>query len=185
MTTTAEHATTPAEEHLAASGQDLPADPREAIAAARTDAGRVLACFRHTAELSQVQLAGLIGYSATVVAHAELGRRPVSAEFWELADDALAAGGKLTAQGVRIRDLAMARREEQRLRDKARHARQLAQLLPGQYGEDGTAPAEPAPPAPVITTSATGRCPHCNQPVTLVAEIAAPPDRGTVRVNAQ
>lgn len=72
----------------------------------------MLACFRHAAGLSQVQLAGRIGYSATVVAHAELGRRPVPAEFWELADDALAAGGKLTAQGVRIRDLAMARREE-------------------------------------------------------------------------
>jgi hypothetical protein len=148
---------------MAASGQGLLADWGEAIAAARAEAGHMLACFRHTAGLSQVQLAGWIGYSATVVAHAELGRRPVSAEFWELADDALAADGKLTAQGVRIRDLAMARREEQRRRGKARHARQLAQMLPQQYRQDDTAPAEPAPPAHVITTSANGRCPHCRQ----------------------
>jgi Helix-turn-helix domain len=109
MTTTAEHTMTPAEDQPAAAGQDPLAELREAIAAARTEAGRLLACLRHTAGLSQARLAGRIGYSATVVAHAELGRRPVSAEFWELADDALAAGGKLTAQGARIGDLVTAR----------------------------------------------------------------------------
>ena len=47
----------------------------------RREAGGLLAGIRHAAGLSQVKLAGRIGYSATVVAHAELGRRPVSAEF--------------------------------------------------------------------------------------------------------
>jgi ribosome-binding protein aMBF1 (putative translation factor) len=108
MTTAAEHATAPAQDQPATAGQDPLASLREAIAAARTEAGRLLACLRHTAGLSQVRLAGRIGYSATVVARAELGRRPVSAEFWEVADDALAASGKLTAQGTRIRDRLLA-----------------------------------------------------------------------------
>jgi hypothetical protein len=123
-----------------------------------------------------VRLAGRIGYSATVVAHAELGRRPVSAEFWEVADDALAASGKLTAQ---IRDLATARREEQHRQDRARHARHLPQLLSRPHGEGSTVSAAPAAPAPAVTTPAAGRCPHCNQPVTLVTQIAALPDAGT------
>jgi DNA-binding transcriptional ArsR family regulator/transcriptional regulator with XRE-family HTH domain len=175
MTTTTERAETPAEGPSSTAGHDLLADLREAIAAARIRAGRLLACLRHTAGISQAHLARRIGYSATVVAHAELGRRPVSAEFWELADDALGAGGKLTAQGVRIRDLATARREEQRRRDMARHARRTGHLLSRPYEEDDTVPAAPAAPALAVTTPATGRCPHCNQPVTLVTKIAAPP----------
>jgi hypothetical protein len=126
-----------------------------------------------------VRLAGRIGYSATVVAHAEVGRRPVSAEFWEVADDALAAGGKLAAQGTRIRDLAMARREEQHRRDRSRHAPHLDWLLSRPHGEGSTLSAAAAALAPALTTPAAGRCPHCNQPVTLVTQIAAPPDAGT------
>lgn len=57
----------------------------EAITAARTQAGSLLAGLRHQAGLSQVQLAWRIGYSPTAVAHVELARRPVSAEFWEVA----------------------------------------------------------------------------------------------------
>ena len=115
---------------------------REAIAAARTEAGGLLAGFRHTAGLSQVQLAGQIGYSATVVAHAELGRRPVSAEFWELADGALGAGGHLTAWGTRIKDLIQAMHEEQRRLERARHAGRLSQLL-SRPGADDMAAAVP------------------------------------------
>ena len=113
---------------------------REAIAAARTEAGGLLAGFRHTAGLSQVQLAGQIGYSTTVVAHAELGRRPVSAEFWELADGALGAGGHLTAWGTRIKDLIQAMHEEQRRLERARHAGRLSQLL-SRLGADDMAAA--------------------------------------------
>lgn len=179
MTTTTEHTTTPAADHPAAAGQDPLASLREASASARTEAGRLLACLRHTAGFSQAQLAGRIGYSATAVAHAELGIQPVSAEFWELADDALTASGKLTAQGARIQDLATARREEQHRQHRARHARHLAQLLSRPHGEDGTVSVVPAAPAPAVTTPAVGRCPHCNQPVALVTHIAAPPDTGT------
>ena len=150
---------------------------REAIAAARTEAGGLLAGFRHTAGLSQVQLAGQIGYSATVVAHAELGRRPVSAEFWELADGALGAGGHLTAWGTRIKDLIGAVREEQRRLERAGHAGRLSRLL-ARPGADAMAAAVPDAREPAITTPATGRCPHCRQPVTLVTQIAAPPETG-------
>ena len=151
---------------------------REAIAAARTEAGGLLAGFRHTAGLSQVQLAGQIGYSATVVAHAELGRRPVSAEFWELADEALGADGRLTAWGTRIKDLIQAVYKEQRRLERAQHAGHLSQLL-AQPGADDTAAAMPDARQPAITTPATGRCPHCRQPFTLVTQIAAPPAAGT------
>lgn len=149
-----------------------------AIAAARTEAGRLLVCFRHAAGLSQARLAGQIGYSATVVAHAELGRRPVSAEFWEVADEALAADGNLTAQGIRIKDLARSRREEQRSLDKARHASRLARLLPRVREDGGTATA-PDAPVRAITASGVSRCPHCHQPVTLLTQIAAPANTST------
>jgi ribosome-binding protein aMBF1 (putative translation factor) len=65
VTEAAEHSTVTAHEPLTG----LP----EAITAARTQAGSLLSGFRHQAGLSQVQLAGRIGYSATAVAHAELG----------------------------------------------------------------------------------------------------------------
>jgi transcriptional regulator with XRE-family HTH domain len=157
--------------------QEPPTGLREAIAAARADAGGLLTGFRHTAGLSQVQLARQIGYSATVVAHAELGRRPVSAEFWELADGTLGAGGNLTAWGTRIKDLIQAAHEEQRRLERAGHAGRLSQLL-AQPGADDTAAAVPGAGQPAITTPAIGRCPHCRQPVTLVTQIAAPPATG-------
>lgn len=104
-------------------------DPQEPLAAlqgavdaARREAGSQLAALRHAAGFSQVKLAAKMGYRPTAVAHAELGRRPVSAEFWELADEALGAGGELAAQGTRIRDLARAAREERRRQVRARHA---------------------------------------------------------------
>jgi transcriptional regulator with XRE-family HTH domain len=150
---------------------------QEAIAAARKEAGGLLAGFRHTAGLSQVQLARQIGYSATVVAHAELGRRPVSPEFWELADGALGADGNLTAWGTRIKDLIQAMHEEQRRLERTGHAGRLSRLL-ARPGADGMAAAVPDVREPAITTPATGRCPHCRQPVTLVTQIAAPPETG-------
>jgi transcriptional regulator with XRE-family HTH domain len=163
--------------HSIVTAQEQLTGLREAIAAARTEAGGLLAGFRHAAGLSQVQLAGRIGYSATAVAHAERGRRPVSAEFWLLADEALGAGGSLTAGGTRIKDLIGAMREEQRRLDRARHAGRLSRLLPGPCA-DGMAGAAPAAGERAITTPAIGRCPHCHQPVTLVTQIAAPPETG-------
>jgi transcriptional regulator with XRE-family HTH domain len=164
-------------EHSAVTAQKPLAGMREAIAAARTEAGALLAGFRHTAGLSQVQLAGRIGYSATAVAHAELGRRPVSAEFWELADGALGAGGRLTARGTGIKDLIRAMHEERRCLERARQAGRLSQLL-ARPGADDMAAAVPDAREPAITAPAIVRCPHCHQPVALVTRIAAPPDTG-------
>jgi transcriptional regulator with XRE-family HTH domain len=147
---------------------------REVIAAARAEAGSLLACLRHTAGLSQVQLARRVGYSATVVAHAELGRRPVSAGFWALADEVLGAGGSLAAWGTRIKDLTRARREEQHRQDTAGRARQLSRFQPRPGAHDLTA-AAPAAPGPAITAPAIGSCPHCHQPVMLVTQITEPP----------
>jgi transcriptional regulator with XRE-family HTH domain len=149
----------------------------EAITAARTQAGSLLSGFRHQAGLSQVQLAERIGYSATAVAHAELGRRPVSAEFWELTDEALRAGGRLTAWGTRIKDLVRTMREDQRRLKLTQHAGHLSRLL-SRPGADDMAAAVPAAGEPAMTTPAIGRCPHCHQPVTVVTQIAAPPDTG-------
>jgi transcriptional regulator with XRE-family HTH domain len=150
---------------------------RESIAAARREAGSLLAAFRQAAGFTQVQLAAQIGYNPTAVAHAERGRRPVSAEFWELADGALRAAGKLTAQGTRIKDLTGAAREEQRRLDRARHTERLSQLL-SQPGADDAAAAAPAAGEPTIIMSATGMCPHCHRPIALAAQIADPPEAG-------
>jgi hypothetical protein len=98
-----------------------------------------------------------------VVDHAERGRRPVSAEFWELTDGALGAGGHLTAQGTRIKDLIQAMHQEQRRLERARQAGRLSRLL-ARPGADDLAAAVPDAPEPAITTAATGRCPHCRQP---------------------
>jgi transcriptional regulator with XRE-family HTH domain len=159
-------------------GQEPLADLWEAAAAARKEAGSLLACLRHAAGLSQVRLAGQLGYSATVVAHAELGRRPVSMEFWELAEEALGAGGNLIAWGARIKDLTMARREEQRRLDKASHAGQLSRFLPTP-GASCLTTVEPAALETVITAPAIGACPHCHQPVTLVTQLNRPTAAGT------
>jgi hypothetical protein len=163
--------------HSAVTAQEPLADPQEAIAAARREAGGLLAGFRHTAGLSQVQLARRIGHRATAVAHAERGRRPVSAEFWELADGALGAGGHLTARGTRIKDLIKAMHQEQRRLERARHAGRLSQVLP-RPGADDVVAAVPAAGEPAITTPAIGRCPYCHQPVTLVTQLAARPETG-------
>ncbi len=162
--------------HSAVTVQEPLTGLREAIAAARTEAGGILAGFRHTAGLSQVQLAAMIGYSATPVAHAERGVRSVSAEFWELADEALGAGGRLTAQGARIKDLIRAMHKEQRRLEGAVHARQLSRLLSQPDAADTRAMLSAAGEAAITTTMpAAGRCPHCHQPVTLITQLTATP----------
>lgn len=140
------------------------ADLQEAIAAARTEASRLPACFRRAAGRSQLRLAGKIGYSATA-AHAELACRPVSAKFWELADDALTADGNLTTGGAPIRNLAAAMREERRRQDMAEHTRQLAQLLPGTaLGPRGSRQGGPPSRAAAPPGAGTGQEPAAGTP---------------------
>lgn len=177
MTTTASHPPAAAAGGPGMTAPQPTAVLRDGITAARADAGRLLACYRHAAGLSQVRLARQIRYSATVVAHAEQGRRPVSAEFWELADEALGASGNLTTWGTRIKDLATAMREEQRRLDMASHAQHLAGHSPPP-GARGTTTAAQAVPEPASTTPADGRCPHCRQPVTPMTQTTALPDIG-------
>jgi DNA-binding XRE family transcriptional regulator len=54
-----------------------------------------LAGRRHTAGLTQAELAALAGVSVTTVGHAETGRTWQSRRFWERADTALRAAGDL------------------------------------------------------------------------------------------
>jgi hypothetical protein len=64
-----------------------------ADAGTRVALGRMLAGLRQDAGLSQRQLARLIGFSHTAVAHSEKGRRAVAEAFWTLTDTALGADG--------------------------------------------------------------------------------------------
>jgi hypothetical protein len=68
-------------------------------AAAADDAARALsaglAASRHAADLTQTDLAALVGRSVTSVGHAETGRTWQSRQFWENADKALNARGEL------------------------------------------------------------------------------------------
>jgi hypothetical protein len=54
-----------------------------------------LAALRRAADLTQPQLAELVGFSVTTVGHAETGRLWQSRRFWERADKAVSAGGEL------------------------------------------------------------------------------------------
>jgi hypothetical protein len=68
-------------------------------AAAAADAARALsaglAARRHATDLTQTQLADLVGRSVTTVGHAETGRTWQSRRFWENCDKALNAHGEL------------------------------------------------------------------------------------------
>ena len=83
-------------------GPSLNARPRVAAPgrpAAAADAARALsaglAARRHAADLTQTQLADLVGRSVTTVGHAETGRTWQSRNFWENCDKALDAHGEL------------------------------------------------------------------------------------------
>ena len=56
-----------------------------------------LATRRRSYNLTQPQLAALLGLSVTAIGHAETGRLWQRREFWETADKALDAGGQLLA----------------------------------------------------------------------------------------
>ena len=59
---------------------------------------QAMAAWRHAADMTQVELAGMIGLSVTTVGHAETGRLWQSRTFWERVDVALDARGGLLAR---------------------------------------------------------------------------------------
>ena len=69
-------------------------DPSE-IAAARRALGRQLARYRQAAGLNQHQFAPPTHYGRSTIANVEVGRQNVPRDFWERADELLAAGGGL------------------------------------------------------------------------------------------
>lgn len=75
-------AATPGEQTLASTARALSA---------------ALAARRRAAELTQPQLAAIVGMSLTTIGHAETGRVWQSRRFWELADKELNAGRELLA----------------------------------------------------------------------------------------
>ncbi|MGH3770258.1 MAG: helix-turn-helix domain-containing protein [Pseudonocardiaceae bacterium] len=76
-------------------------EPPELVALRRA-LGAQLAAARRAAEIGQQQVARKTGYSRSTVAHAESGRQLLTREFWETADELLAADGALLAEYQRV-----------------------------------------------------------------------------------
>jgi DNA-binding transcriptional regulator YhcF (GntR family) len=74
-----------------------PTRAQQTIASAGRALSAALAARRRAAGLTQPQFADIADTSVTSVGHAETGRLWQSRDFWERADKALSAGGKLLA----------------------------------------------------------------------------------------
>jgi DNA-binding transcriptional regulator YiaG len=109
---------------------------REALAAARKQAGRELARFRNEAGLSQQDLANRIGYTRAQVAGAESATNATAAEFWGACDEVFRAGGVLVAARGRVEGTQRARREAAVRRDAARREVRLQQWR-AEHGHSG------------------------------------------------
>src|SRR5690242_12837155 len=83
---------------------------------ARRTLGRQLAANRGAAGLTQEQFARQVHYGRGTIANVETGRQTCSRTFWERADTALGAGGKLLRAYEELQALARDVRE-----DHARH----------------------------------------------------------------
>ena len=68
---------------------------KQALAGAAREVSGGLASRRRAAGLTQAELAAVAGVSVTTIGHAETGRLWQSRKFWERADAALSAGGRL------------------------------------------------------------------------------------------
>jgi DNA-binding XRE family transcriptional regulator len=69
----------------------------EAVTELRRALGERLAAFRQAATLKQGELAEVVNYDRTTVAHIEKGRSRADEQFWSKADEASNAGGALLA----------------------------------------------------------------------------------------
>ena len=114
--------------------------------------GRRLASLRSRAGFSQWEFAPLTGYSRSTLSDAELGRHRLRREFWQRCDEALTAGGVLTAAYDRIEVVATAVRRTARSQAQAARdeqaSRRLQALLPapraGVLGADGAGAGGPS-----------------------------------------
>ncbi len=67
----------------------------ESVRAARRALGRQFAAYRRAAGLSQHAVAPFVKYSRSTVANIEVGRQNAPRDFWECADQVMAANGEL------------------------------------------------------------------------------------------
>ncbi|MEV6801364.1 helix-turn-helix transcriptional regulator [Micromonospora rifamycinica] len=77
----------------------------EQVTESRKALGAQLTAWRAAAGLTQASLAARIRYSRSTVANLEIGRSQSPASFWQLADQALSAGGALIAQHRKVAEL--------------------------------------------------------------------------------
>ena len=163
--------------YAAASDPGHAAGRSERIWEQRRALGRRLAALRSRSGFSQWEFAPLTGYSRSTLSDAELGRHRLRREFWLRCDDALQAGGALTATYDRIEAQASAVRRTARSQAQAAREEQASQRLhalvpgvpdlPGPPGPSGAGP-EPASGVPGSPAAMVEQCPHCRQPVTVM-----------------
>ena len=90
--------------------------------------GRMIKVWREAAGLKQVELGRLIGYGEEMVSAVERGRRVPKPEFLDNADEALGAGGKISAMKEEVAEA----RYPKKVRDLAKLEADAVEL--GAYG---------------------------------------------------
>lgn len=120
---------------------------QQTITAARKAFGRQLAGLRAATNLTQVELAGLVGYSRSTVANIEAGYQPASPEFCRKCDEALSSGGTLRAALDEMEELvrelhrraAVSAQHDRRAQIQAwKHEHETTQIPGGDLAGNGT-----------------------------------------------
>ena len=129
------------------------------------DLGRQLAALRRGAGLTQEGLASLAGFSRSTVALAEIGRQPHAREFWQACDKALGSGGALTAGFGQIEAVRQA--QQQAAARAAQEAREVSALAAFEQAQQASGAS--------VAVNAVQVCPHCGQPVAVLATLVPHP----------
>jgi predicted kinase/DNA-binding XRE family transcriptional regulator len=103
----------------------------QTITGARRDLGILLARHREAANYTQASLARHVGYSRSTVANAEVGQG-AARHFWEKADEALGANGRLLAAYEQVEAMRLQSRHELDLADHVRRDARAAPVSPLQ-----------------------------------------------------
>lgn len=140
-------------------------EPPELVALKRA-LGRQLAALRQAAEIGQQQVARRTGYSRSSVAHAEAGRHLLTRDFWQVADELVAADGALLTEYTQVQ---AARQEHERQRRET----ELAEALAATRALRATTAPQPPCDAERLTTP-TGQDAEASRPA---AAGAAPGDQ--------